>query len=251
MSSTTSNLLLSALSAEARDFLMSRSVPVKLPLRTPLFDAEQTPSHAYFITSGIASVVVAMRDGDTAEVGVVGNEGLIGGIHLLGPAKVSTSSFIQLEASALKIPLSDLRKAFLSSEEIRTRILEFHQEQFLNVSQIAGCNRLHEAEERLARWLLMVQDRTQSDVLGFTQEFLGMMLGARRTTVTLIAGTLQRAGLIEYSRGRVKIIHREGLEEAACDCYPITRDLLRNLYTQELPLPNDYRRADEVSFSQP
>ena len=99
-------------------------------------------------------------------------------------------------------------------------------------NQIAGCNRLHEAEERLARWLLMAQDRTQSDVLNFTQEFLAMMLGARRTTVTLIAGALQKAGLIEYQRGHVKILDRVNLEAAACDCYRIIRDLHTNLYGQ-------------------
>ena len=98
------------------------------------------------------------------------------------------------------------------------------------MSQIAGCNRLHEAEERLARWLLMAQDRTQSDVMYFTQEFLGMMLGSRRTTVTLIAGALQKADLIEYSRGKVRIVDRERLEEAACDCYRIAKDLFSNLY---------------------
>ena len=235
MDRVTQNLMLSSLSAEARDMLISRCVSVTLPVRTPLFDSEQVPSHAYFMTSGIASIVISMSDGSTAEVAVVGNEGLIGTIHLLGPAKVSTNSFIQMDGSALKIPLPELKRAFLSSEEIRTRILEFHQEQSLTVSQIAGCNRLHEAEERLARWLLMVQDRTKSDMLSFTQEFLGMMLGARRTTVTLIAGALQRAGLIEYSRGRVKIINRQGLVDAACDCYPITNDLLTNLYKQGLP----------------
>ena len=108
-----------------------------------------------------------------------------------------------------------MRQAYRSSEEIRDRILEFVQEQTISTNQIAGCNRLHEAEERLARWLLMAQDRTQSDVLNFTQEFLAMMLGARRTTVTLIAGALQKAGLIEYQRGHVKIIDRVNLEAAA------------------------------------
>jgi hypothetical protein len=141
---------------------------------------------------------------------------------------------MQLEGSALRIRLSDLKHAFRSSEEIRDRLLEFVQEQAVSVNQIAGCNRLHEAEERLARWLLMAQDRTQSDVLNFTQEFLAMMLGSRRTTVTLIAGSLQRAGLIEYSRGRVKILDRDHLESAACDCYKIIKELFANLYQQDL-----------------
>jgi CRP-like cAMP-binding protein len=163
-------------------------------------------------------------------------EGLAGGMHILGPGKISTSCFIQLEGSALKIPLSELSKAFRTSDEIRYRLLEFFQQQATMVSQIAGCNRLHESEERLARWLLMAQDRAQSEVLNFTQELLAMMVGSRRITVTVIAGTLQRAGLIEYSRGRVKIVDREGLESAACECYRISKKLLLQLYDR--PLPN-------------
>jgi CRP-like cAMP-binding protein len=227
------NRLLSALSAECREALTARCVPVSLPIRTSLFDAEQTPTHAYFMTSGMCSIVASMRDGSTAEVGVIGHEGLVGGAHLLGPGKNFTNAFIQLNASALKIPLRDLKHAFRESEEIRNRILEFQQEQLVTASQIAGCNRLHEAEQRLARWLLMAQDRAQTEVLDFTQEFLAMMLGSRRTTVTQIAGALQKNELIEYSRGRVKIINRERLESAACDCYRITKELHTSLYSQD------------------
>jgi CRP-like cAMP-binding protein len=137
-----------------------------------------------------------------------------------------------LEGSALRIPLSELRKAFRSSEEIRDRILEFVQEHALGLGQIAGCHRLHGAEERLARWLLMAQDRVQSDYLYFTQEFLAMMLGARRTTVTVVAGTLQESGLIEYRRGHVKILNRENLVSAACECYQVVSALYKNLYAR-------------------
>ena len=122
----------------------------------------------------------------------------------MGPAKVSTRAFVQIEGSALKIPFAELKKLFGSSEEIRARILEFEQEQSLSLTQVAACNGLHQAEARLARWLLMASDRTESDVLRVTQEFLGMMLGASRTTVTVTAGVLQRAGLIEYRWGEVK-----------------------------------------------
>jgi hypothetical protein len=114
-------------------------------------------------------------------------------------------------------------------------VLEFVQEQAVSLGQLAGCNRLHGNEERLARWLLMAQDRTHSDTLNFTQEFLAMMLGARRTTVTLIAGVLQRQGLIRYQRGKVKILDRGGLEEAACDCYRIAKELYVSLYRHVMP----------------
>ena len=226
------NRFLSSLSTANREFLISRCTPLSLALKTVLYHAEETPKFAYFMTSGMASVVTSMEDGGIAEVGIVGSEGIIGVLHLLGPGKVATNSFIQLEGTALRIPFHELRQAYRSTEEIRDRILEFVQEQAISTNQIAGCNRLHEAEERLARWLLMAQDRTQSDVLNFTQEFLAMMLGARRTTVTLIAGALQKAGLIEYQRGHVKILDRVNLEAAACDCYRIIRDLHINLYGQ-------------------
>jgi CRP-like cAMP-binding protein len=231
MSVRFNNRLLSALSAECREALIARCVAVALPLKTSLFDAECTPTHAYFLTSGMCSIVTSMHDGDTAEVGVIGHEGLVGGTHLLGPGKNFTNAFIQLDASALKIALPDLRQAFRQSEEIRDRILEFQQEQLVTASQIAGCNRLHGAEQRLARWLLMAQDRAQTEFLGFTHEFLAMMLGSRRTTVTQIAAKLQKDELIEYTRGRVKIINRERLQAAACDCYRITKELHTSLYS--------------------
>jgi CRP-like cAMP-binding protein len=232
MPSAPENLFLSSISEANRDSLLANSTPVELPLRTALYEAEQTPKFAYFMTSGIASVVTTMAEGGTAEVVIIGREGLVGSIHLLGTAPVQTRCFMQLTGSALRIPLSDLREAFRSSEEIRDRILEFVQFQTSCISQIAGCNRLHGAEERLARWLLMVHDRIDSDILNLTQEFLAVMLGAQRTTVTVVAGALQESGLIEYRRGHVKIKNRESLEEAACDCYQVTKRLYAGLYKQ-------------------
>jgi len=192
------SLFLKALSEDNRSSLLSQSVHMPLPVGTVLYEAQETPRYAYFITSGMASVVAAMADGATAEVGVVGREGVIGSLQIMGPALAPTRCFMQLEGSGLRILLSDLRKAFGGSEEIRERILEFLQEQTMCLSQIAGCHRLHEAGQRLARWLLMVRDCTQSDLLSLTQEFLGMMLGSRRTTVSAAAAELQGAGLIEY-----------------------------------------------------
>lgn len=164
-----------------------------------------------------------MTGGDTAEVGMIGRESVVGAIHLLGSSPVPTNCFIQLEATALRIPMPTFQAAFRSSEEIRQRVLECAQQQSNNVSQVAGCNRLHEAEARLARWLLTAQDRIGSSKLDFTQEYLAEMIGAQRTTVTGIAGNLQRKGLMSYSRGHVTIIDREKLIETACECYRITR----------------------------
>ena len=226
------NLFLESLSRESRGSLVRLCAEVDLPLRKSLYEPGIVPQYAYFMTSGIASVVAMMENGGMAEVGLIGREGVVGSFHLLGPAKVSTSCFIQLEATALRIRFADLLSSFRENEEVRERLLEFVQEQAVSLSQLAGCNRLHDNEERLARWLLMAQDRTQTETLNFTQEFLAMMLGARRTTVTLIAGLLQRRGLIKYQRGRVKILDRAELEAASCDCYQITKELYSRLYSR-------------------
>jgi hypothetical protein len=140
---------------------------------------------------------------------------------------------MQLAGNGLRIPFVVMQGMFESAEEIRNRVLEFVQEQAAVLAQIAGCNRLHSAEERLIRWLLMAQDQTQSDVLRFTQEYLAAMIGTRRTTVTGLAGSLQERGLITYSRGKIQIIDRDRLETITCDCYPVTKRLYANLYSKD------------------
>lgn len=234
MSTEGANRLLKSLSPQSRNRLLSHATMVPLPLKTVLYEPEEQPRYGYFLTSGVASVVASVEEGGTAEVGMIGPEGVAGGVQLLGPAPVPTQCFMQAEGAAVRIPFIELRKAYRESDEIRERILEYVQTQALGASQISGCHRLHDAEARLARWLLMVRDRIQSDSLGLTQEFLAQMLGSRRTTVTLVAGTLQKGGLIEYTRGRVHIVNAENLEKAACSCYPILRDLARNLYTHSI-----------------
>jgi CRP-like cAMP-binding protein len=156
---------------------------------------------------------------------MIGCEGIVGAIHLLADYPVPTNCFIQIEATAVRISMSDVQNAFSLSSEIRQRALECVQQQSNSASRVAGCNRLHEAGARLARWLLTAQDITQADVLDFTQEYLAEMIGAQRTTVSGIAGILQKHGLISYSCGRVHILSRQGLIGVACKCYPVTRGI--------------------------
>ncbi len=224
------NQLLTVLSPAAREMLVSRSTAVVLPRRTVLHAPHLVPESCYFITSGMASIISVMRNGESAEVSVLGAEGVSGALHLLGPNPVPTTCLMQLDGTGLRLPMADMRRLFDNVPEIRMRVLESVQEQANLVSQIAGCNRLHEAEERLARWLLMASDRVGSLELNFTQEFLAELLGARRTTVTMVAGALQRRGFIEYKRGRVKILNREALIHAACECYQITSRLHETMY---------------------
>jgi CRP-like cAMP-binding protein len=226
------NLFLSSLSPESRERLVSASIAVTLPVKTLLYEANEIPHFAYFLRSGLASVVTPLAEGDSAEVGFIGREGVIGSLHLLGPAVLPTRCVMQLEGTAFRISLAALQNAFDSSPEVRRGILKFVQEQAATTNQIAGCNRLHDIQQRLARWLLMAQDRTKADSLHFTQEYLSEMIGSRRTTITTVAGNMQRQGIIEYQRGHIKILNRAGLESAACDCYRVIRELYANLYKQ-------------------
>ncbi|HWG20386.1 MAG TPA: Crp/Fnr family transcriptional regulator [Terracidiphilus sp.] len=198
--------------------------------REILYEPDETPKYAHFLTSGVASIVVSMANGASTEVGLWGREGLVESFHLLGDAKIPNRCIVQMESTALRIPFNELQKEFRESEELRSCVLQGVQSQGAILGQLAGCNRLHEAEPRLARWLLMVRDRTESDTFLITQEFLAVMLGARRTTVTAAAGALQRKGLIHYSRGRIHLSDPARLENVACECYPTVRDLYASFY---------------------
>jgi CRP-like cAMP-binding protein len=225
-----SNVLFESLPASERATLAINLESIALPVNTVLFEAEEAPPYIYLLTSGIASVVTPMVAGEAVEVGLVGREGIAGSIHLLGRQVGSARCFMQVGGSGMRMAFSKFEKSFTEGVGLHRRVLQYVQYESLILSQLAACNRVHEVEERLARWLLMVEDRHGQSALPLTQEFLGEMLGARRSTVTVVAGTLQRSGLIEYHRGHIKILDRDRLEDVACECYPITRRLFQNLY---------------------
>jgi CRP-like cAMP-binding protein len=225
-----SNLLLDRLPRAYGTSLKERMEEVSLSSNTIFFQPAKRPKYAHFLTSGIAFIMTAMADGSRAEVGWIGREGVVEGLHLLGPARMPTSGFLQFEGTALRIPFKELENEFLKLDHLHSYILESIQCHNLVLHQIAACHRLHAVEGRLARWLLMVEDRTQSASFVMTQELLAQMLGTRRTAVTLSAGRLQRAGLIEYRRAHIRILDRPKLEKLACECYPIARDLIANLH---------------------
>lgn len=236
MNQAPTNLLLTMLPFEQRAQLLRLLEPIAMPVPTVIFEPERTPHYAHFLTSGLASIVTYMKEGEAAEVGLVGHEGVPEALHLLGPALVQTNCFMQVAGTGLRMRFKDLEALFQRDEALRRALLRFVQFQNVVIGQIAACNRLHEIEERLARWLLMVSDRIESPDLHLTQEFLSQMLGARRSTVTLVAGSLQRSGMIEYSRGDVRILDREGLESTSCECYRVTHDALRRFTHPIAPL---------------
>jgi CRP-like cAMP-binding protein len=227
----TQNLLLAMLSPSYRASLLSRLKPVTLLLRESIYEPDETPKYAHFMTSGIASVVSSMSNGASAEVGIWGKEGLVESFHLLGNARIPTRCYIQVSGTALRMPFKELQKEFQENEELRDCVLQGVQSHGFILGQLAACNRLHEATERLARWLLMVRDRMESDSFFLTQEFMATMLGSRRTSVTAAAGQLQRQGLIKYSRGRIHLVDPQKLEDVACECYPTVRNLYLNFYS--------------------
>jgi len=201
--------------------------PVSLKLRQQLLDGKA--DHAYFVEDGLASVVLPMEDGSTVEVGVIGRDGVVGLPMLLGGKTMPGETFMQVEGSGFRIPADLLRQEYERDGELRRHLNRYVVANLMQSAQYAACNRLHNIGERLARWILTCHDRLQSDRMPLTHEFLGQMLGTPRTTVTLAAGMLHEAGLIEYSRGHVTIKNRAKLEEAACECYRVVRQEFERL----------------------
>jgi CRP-like cAMP-binding protein len=230
MSYPLSNVLIDALPDASRRKLMGHLKPVPIPIRTSLYEPDDTPKYVHFLTSGIASIVTTMSDGDTTEVGTTGREGLPQGVHLLGSAPVSTRCFMQIAGTGLRMEFQAFAKLIQTDADLLGAVLAYSQYNSIMLGQLAGCNRVHGVEARLARWLLMIQDRTSDSVMKLTQEFLAQMIGSQRTTVSSVVGALEERGLIQHSRGTIRLLNRTGLENAACECYPVTQKLLASLY---------------------
>jgi CRP-like cAMP-binding protein len=201
--------------------------PVPLKTRTQLLDGHA--SHAYFLEEGLASVVLTLADGSTVEIGIIGIDGVVGLPILLGAKTMPGETFIQVEGSGFRIEAQRLKDEFEREGQLRTHLQKYIMAYAIQTAQTAACNRLHTISERLARWLLTCHDRVQSDRMSLTHEFLGQMLGAPRTTVTLAAGMLHEAGLIDYARGHVTIKNRPELECVACECHRTVLDEYRRL----------------------
>lgn len=222
------NRVLDALPKAEISRLAPHLSPVKLKLRTQLLDGG-SPDYAYFLENGLASVVLPMEDGSTVEVGVIGKDGVVGLPILLGADRMPGRTFIQVEASGFRIPAARLKEEFERPNELRRHLHKYLLSNLVQSAQNAACNRVHGIEERLARWLLTCHDRVQSERLPLTHDFLAQMLGSNRSTVTLAAGMLHQAGLIDYTRGHVTIKDRSGLVEAACECYRVVRNEFERL----------------------
>lgn len=196
---------------------------IPLEYKQSLYRANKPIEFIYFIETGVGSLVNTMKNGDAAEVGTIGNEGLVGLPIVLGDNRAPTNVYVQVPGSGLRIRASLFEKELAQSKSMRTVMLHYSHAFFNQVAQSAACNHYHSLQQRCCRWLLMTHDRMQSDDFLLTQEFLAMMLGVQRTGVTAAAGALQRAGLIRYRRGDVTIIDRRGLERRSCECYNVSK----------------------------
>lgn len=218
-----SNLLLAALPRNEYERLSPHLHRVRLAKGRLLYHAGDPVRHAYFPTSGMCSLLATTEKGALLEVGMVGNEGLIGLPAVLRINVMPFQVIVQIEADAFRLRADVLRAEFDRNGRLQDLLLKYAHALLTQVSQSAVCNRFHTIEERLCRWLLISQDRVQTDTVHLTQEFLSYMLGVPRTGVTLAAGNLQKRRLIGYGRGRITILDRARLERAACECYRVVR----------------------------
>jgi CRP-like cAMP-binding protein len=193
--------------------------PVDMPTHRILHEAGERIQFAYFLNDGLASLVVLTRDGRSVEIAIVGREGLVGTPLAVGLHRGPYRAIMQIPGNGLRVKSALLEDCLPNTPELRLVLNRYILVQGLQVAQIAACNRLHEIEQRLARWLLMCQDRMDSELLPVTHDFLAQMLGTGRPSVSLASGLLQRAGVIENQRGTVKILNRKSLEDSACECY--------------------------------
>jgi len=194
---------------------------VELPQHFSLHEARAKVEFAYFLNSGMVSVVFTTRKDQTVEVGVVGNEGFIPVQFVAGLKRTPHRAMMQVAGAGLRIQAGIFEKLLDTSPQLQSALTRYAAIHGLQVAQTAGCNRLHDLEQRLSRWLLLTQDRVGSGLLRITHEFLAMMLGTDRPSVSLAAGGLQKKQIIEYRHGAVKILDRKKLETSACECYGV------------------------------
>lgn len=215
------NRLLSALSKRVYERLRPNLEPVHFPKGKIIYNAGQAIEHAFFLTSGMISLVATTENGSAVAVALTGNEGMIGIPTIL---RINTTPYqltAQIQSHALKIRGTRLVEEFNCGGQLQELLLRYTHRLLTQVTQSAVCNRFHSVEERLCRWLLSSRDRAKSNTLPLTQEFLSQMVGTPRTNVTKVAGSIQKLGLISYKRGKIKILDGERLEAAACECYRI------------------------------
>lgn len=235
LSEAVNNRLLAMLDTDVLTRILPKLTPITLESRRPIYAQGGPIDHVYFLTTGMVSMVTNLADGMQAEVGLIGRDGMVGITLISGTQASFVEAMVQMPGTALRLDAKDFHMAFDLYPSFRTALLRYSEAFQAQIMQTAACNGRHELAQRLSRWLLMCQDRQGTDTLPLTQEFIAMMLGVHRPSITVMAGTLQRAGLITYNNGRITIADRPGLEEAACECYAAVRRRNDALFPEAVP----------------
>ena len=217
------NHLLASLPPDARARLFLQLELVPMPLGEVLYESGSRLRHVYFPTTCIVSLLYVMEDGATAEIAVVGNEGVIGIALFMGGETTPSRALVQSKGQAYRLKSQLLKEEFNRSGEMQHLLLRYTQALLTQMAQTAVCNRHHSVDQQLCRWLLLRLDRLSTNKLSMTQELIANMLGVRREGVTEAAGKLQAAGLIHYSRGHITVLDRPRLEALACECYAVVK----------------------------
>jgi CRP-like cAMP-binding protein len=217
------NRLLAALSGEDYEAMLPFLEPVELPLGMALYESGGEQGYVYFPTSAIVSMLYVLEDGASAEIAVTGCEGLVGIALFMGGETTPSRAVVQSAGKGYRVKAAALKEKFEAGGELQVLLLRFTQALITQMTQTAVCNRHHAVDQQLCRWLLLSLDRLPASDLVMTQELIANMLGVRREGVTEAAGKLQDAGLIEYSRGRIKVLDRPQLEARVCECYAVVK----------------------------
>ncbi|MFO7762163.1 MAG: Crp/Fnr family transcriptional regulator [Wenzhouxiangellaceae bacterium] len=230
----TKNRLLDALPQAAKARLFPRMKQVDLPLGAVIYEAGQKVEYVFFPADCIISLLYVMEDGSSAEISVVGCEGIVGIAVFMGGGSTPSRALVQSAGSALRLPAAELKQEFNRHPEMRMMMLRYTQALITQMSQTAVCNRHHSIDQQLCRWLLLSMDRLPSSELTMTQELIANMLGVRREGVTEAAGKLQNDGIIRYQRGHITVLDRPALERRCCECYEVVKRETDRLQTYAL-----------------
>lgn len=218
------NHLLAALPAEEFARLKPDLEPVSMTLGEVLYESGDKMTHLYFPTTAIISLLYIMENGATAEIGIAGNDGLIGIALFMGGETTSSRAVVQSAGKAVRMNVASLKNAFALGGVFQNILLRYTQSLMTQISQTAVCNRLHSVEQQLCRWLLINHDQLQTNKLVMTHDLIANMLGVRREGVSIAAGNLQKKGLIKYVRGTITVLDRQGLETDVCECYQVVKN---------------------------